>query len=385
MSRFPISRRGFLLSGAAAAACGPPKAAGFPGYCLVANRDSRSVAVVDLNRFRLRKQISLDAEPSDVLAHPAQPKAFALAPGSGTVYEIDTLHFTVSRRARAGNQAISMALLPGPPAGDAALWVLYRNPAALVEIPLASLKPRRRIALPAVPDGFDINDQHQAAVASYREHLITIASLAKSGIQQTIEPKDEPSLIKFQKDGKQLIAGSHPGRNLTIYQSSSGKTVVRLPLAMAPRNFCPSSDGGQLYVTGDGADAVAILYPYQTEVAQTVLAGHAPGAMAVTGGDSPLLLVANPESDRITALDVNTQGKTLVTVVEVGQRPSRILVAEDKPSNSYALVLNEGSGDLAVIRMYSLLNSKPFRRPTPVLTMIPVGEKPCSAAIVRWA
>ena len=57
-----LSRRSLLFA-AAAAACGPPKAQGFRGYCFVANQESRSVATIDLTNFRLRRQIPLDEAP----------------------------------------------------------------------------------------------------------------------------------------------------------------------------------------------------------------------------------------------------------------------------------------------------------------------------------
>jgi YVTN family beta-propeller protein len=215
-----------------------------------------------------------------------------------------------------------------------------------------------------------------------------VVSLERSAIERVIATHDEPSLIHFQLDGAQIIAGSHPDRAVTIFNTASGKTVVRLALAIAPRHFCQDVTGGQLYVTGDGMDAVAIIYPYETEIGQTILAGHAPGAMAVTQGASPLLLVANTDSDRITALDVNTMG-FVTAVVNVGQEPCGIVTTPGgQPDSQYALVLNRKSGDVAVIRSYSLNRGGPFKeplkKPTPVFTMIPVGEKPVAAAIVPW-
>ena len=375
-----LSRRSLLLA-AAAAACDPPKARGYRGYCFVANQESRSVAAIDLTNFRLRRQIPLDDAPAAIVAHPSQPKAYVLAPGAGTVYEIDAVRLAVSRRTRAGSSAMSMAVA----AGNNALWVLYRDPAELVELPFDSLRPRRRIRLASPPDGFDLSRTNYAAIASYQDRSITVASLDRGAIDRVIAARDEPSLLHFQQDGAQIIAGSHPDRAITIFNTASGKTVVRLPLAIAPRNFCPDSTGGQLYVTGDGQDAVVIVYPYETEIGQTILAGHAPGAMAVTQDASPLLLVANPDSDRITALDVNTMGKSLIAVVDVGQEPRSIVMT---PDNQYALVVNRKSGDVAVIRTYSLNQSGPFKeplkKPMPVFTMIPVGDAPVAAAVVPW-
>ncbi len=67
--------------------------------------------------------------------------------------------------------------------------------------------------------------------------------------------------MSLQWDGTQVIAGSWQGRNATIFESSTGKTVVRLPLPLAPRQFCMSGDGGQLFITGDGMDAVVVPLP----------------------------------------------------------------------------------------------------------------------------
>ena len=373
VARCPISRRTLLLSPALAlAACRKPKATRFPGYCFVANQDGRSVAVVDLSGFRVRKQIRLDAAPTVVLRHPQRPMVFVLAPQGGTVYEIDAVSLEVGRTARAGSQAVDMQVSPR---GDA-LWVLYRDPAALVEVPFDSLRPARRIRLSAPADSFDLSRDNRAAIASRQDRRVVMASLTGATIERTIAAGAEPSIVRFQSDGKQLIAGSRPERSVTIFDVSTGKTVVRLPLPLAPRHFCFTPDGGQLFISGDGMDAVVIVYPYQTEVEETILAGHSPGVMAITDTSPSYLLVANPESSGIMVFDVDT--RKLVALVEVGRQPASILVT---PDNQYALVLNEQSGDLAVIRIFSLAGRYRYK-PAPLFTLIPVGERPVSAAVV---
>jgi DNA-binding beta-propeller fold protein YncE len=374
VARCPISRRTLLLSPALALAdCRKPKATRFPGYCFVANQDGRSVAVVDLSNFRVRKQIHLDAAPAVVLRHPQRPVVFVLAPQSGMVYEIDAATLETGRTARAGSQAVDMRVSPR---GDA-LWVLYREPAALVELPLDSLRPARRIHLSAQPDDFDLSSDNRAAIASRQGRSIVMASLTSAAIERTIAAGAEPSIVRFQSDGKQLIAGNRPERSVTIFDVPTGKTVVRLPLPLEPRHFCfTPNDGGQLFISGDGMDAVVIVYPYQTEVAETILAGHAPGVMAITDTSPSYLLVANPETSGIMVFDVDT--RKLVALVEVGRQPGSILIT---PDNQYALVLNEQSGDMAVIRIFSLAGRYRYK-PAPLFTLIPVGERPVSAAVV---
>ena len=344
-------------------------------------RHALQVAVVDLTRFRTRQQIPLDAAPSQILARPKSTKAYVLAPEAGTVYEIEAGLLTITRRVRAGNDAISMRLSRS---GDA-LWVLYRDPASLVEIPFDTLKPRRHIKFNAPPDDFDLSQEaDDASIVTCGERSIAIVSLAQSTIARTIQPAAPPLLARFRKDGRQLISASQSDRSLTIFDVPTGKAVVRLPLAIAPRRLCFTNDGN-LYVNGDGMDAVVSVYPYRTEVWETLLAGHAPGAMAVSESATPpaYLLVANPDADAVTVLDVDS-GK-LIAVVQVGKQPGNIIVT---PDNQYALVLNEQSGDMAVIRIFSLGGNQTGGdrvkryKSAPLFTMIPVGEQPVSAAVV---
>ena len=335
--------------------------------------------MVDLTRFRVRKQIALDAAPTAVLAHPTEPKVYVLAPDAGTVYEIDSVKLDVTRRAKAGNSAIGMHLAPQ----SNALWVLNRDPAGLAEVPFESMRPGRRIPTPP-PDDFDLSEDGHAAVASLRTREVRLTAL-QSGEGRTIRCTDEPSLVRFRKDGRQVLVASTPARSLSIFDVATGQSVVRLQLPVEPRNISMKPDGGEVFLTGNGMDAVVVVYPYETEIAETYLAGHAPAAMAIS--DVPAyLMVANPQTSSVTVLDFNNNGK-LVATVEVGQQPGQIVMTPARPGeDQYALVLNEASGDLAVIRVNTLLNSDPLRRyqPRPVFTMIPIGEKPVSAAIVSF-
>jgi DNA-binding beta-propeller fold protein YncE len=375
-----------LLASAAGFGCGRQKAPRMNGYCFVANQGSRSIAVVSLARFRAVHQIPLDAAPTAVLTHPHRTRVFALAPENGTVYEIEGATYAVSRKVKAGNQAIAMQLSPS---GDA-LWVLYRDPPALIELPLDTLRPGRRIHLPVPPDAFDLVQHSQrhvplGAIVCRQNRTVTLADLAKATVEHTIAAEDEPSLVRFQWDGAQAIVGSRAGRNATIYETAGGKTVVRLPLPLAPRQFCMSGDGGQLFITGDGMDAVVVVFPATDEVYQTILAGRAPSAMATTGKDvvPAYLMLTNPDADGITVLDIRSY--SLVASVQVGRGPCQILLT---PDGQYALVLNERSGDIAVLRMLALSTTpnggyRQFKpAPAPIFTLIPVGGRPVSGTFV---
>jgi DNA-binding beta-propeller fold protein YncE len=373
-----ISRRALLAGSlAAAAGCARRKATGYQGYCLVANQGGKTLGVVDLNSFQLRKEIPLDAAPSAVVADPARPRAFALAPETGAVYEVDAVALRVTRRIQVGNSALGMHLAAKPDA----VWVLARDPSALVEIPLDSARAGRRIPVPAA-DIFAVDKQGHAAVANWREHSIALVSLSERKVGRTVVTPAEPSLLHYRWDGETLLTGNRPERSITILDVATGKTVVRLPLALAPRNFCSNADDW-LFVSGDGMDAVVVVFPSHNEIWQTALAGKAPGAMAATEGKPKYLLATNPESGTVTALDMMTQN--LAAVVGVGREPGFILVT---PDQQFALVLNRQSGDMAVIRLLSLNVERNQRvlkyRSASLFDMVAVGQDPVSAAVVNW-
>ena len=83
----------------------------------------------------------------------------------------------------------------------------------------------------------------------------------------------------------------------------------------------------------------------------------------------------------MTVLD--TTDYNLVAVAEVGRGPRQILVTKD---GQYALVLNEKSGDMAVVRMLALTTlpnggHRKFKT-APIFTLIPVGDGPIGGALV---
>jgi YVTN family beta-propeller protein len=367
-----------LLSAAVLAGCAR-KARGFPGYAFVANQDGRSVAAVNLRRFVLARQIPLEAGPTAVIAHPTRPVAYVLTPESGTIYEIEAAG--IKRRTRPAQSALAMRL-----AGDgSALWVLGREPRALIRVPLDTLKPAESIHLAQEPADFELDRRREgqmAAVSFPRERSVALIPLEAKAIPATIPFSTAPRIVGFRSDGKQLAVACSADRTMTMLDTASGRTVVRLPLPLEPTHFCFLPDGGQLFVTGPGMDAVVIVSPYSTEVTETILAGRAPAQMAVLNSPQ-YLFVSNPESGDVTVLDIET--RKLVVVIHAGAEPRQILFT---PDNQYALVLNSGSGDLAVIRIAEFTtgpNSEWAQRYKHggLFTVLPVGARPVGAAVVR--
>src|SRR5260370_13483893 len=157
--------------------------------------------------------------------------------------------------------------------------------------------PGRHIRLANPPEDFDLRrETDDACVVASGDRPISVVSLAQASVTRAIHAATEPCIARFRGDGRQVISGSQADRSLTLYDAPTGKTVVRLPLSIAPREFCFTAHGAHLYVRGDGMDAVVSVFSYRTEVLETLLAGHAPPAMSIAEStrQPPYLLDATP-------------------------------------------------------------------------------------------
>ena len=360
-----ISRR-HLLAGAGLAACRQAKHTGFAGHAFVANYAGQAIAAVDLTAFAVLRHIPLPASPTQLVALNSRPVVLALTPQTGELHEINAAQLKAARRFRLGIPVTGIRCSPGED-----LWGL--SPARqILRVDLERGQPDFRIHLPAPPvDLVFAPDGKQAAASLGDSGQIALLQTGQSKPERIVRTGGDIGAMLFRKDGRYLLAADRAQRQLVIYDLAQGRLVVRLPLAVRPDHLCVSDDGGQLFVTGEGADALVIVYPYETQVGAFTLAGRAPGAMAAS---PDILFITNPQSGDVTIFNIRTQ--RIMAVTPVGREPSYIAIT---PNNEFALVLNRQSGDLAVLYIAPLSTGR--SRFTAPLTRIPVGSQPVSAVV----
>ena len=374
-----ISRRNFIATAAAATvACRSKRATGYSGYAFVANYEGQAIAAVDLTAFAVVRHIRLNANPTEVLAHPNIKSVFALTPATGTVHEIDPGRLSITRQLQAGSTAVSMRVSWQNPRN---LYVLYRDPRRLAAFSLETGKVDWQLTLPGEVRDFDISNDGRSITLSFGESgQLGIVDTTTHQLA-TLDTGTGLGFVRFRSDGRAIHAADTRERRLLIFDSAQRRLVVRLPLAVRPDQICSHPDGGQLFITGAGLDAVVVVYPYQTQVAETVLAGHTPGAMAASSGVNPYLFIANPASGDVTIFNITTRKVSAAAVV--GAEPSFIAIT---PDNQFALILNRKSGDMGVLRIHDRsatpkTSAGLLSKNAGLFTMIPVGSQPVSAAV----
>lgn len=362
-----LSRR-HALTLLAAAGC-RHRGSGFDGYALVAASGSKSVALIDLLAFARKGSIPLPYEPTALIAHPdpAARRAYAVMAGHSTIAEISPDSPSVLRR----------ITLPAHPntvriAAGRLYWIdTARNWLGIVD--LKTFKPLRTIALAAPPVDLDVSQSTPLAAVSLSTGAVQLIPTDGAKPFAPVDVAAQLGAIRFRSDANCVLVAEPRANAISVIETASRQKIVQLQLALRPERLCMKGDGGQLFVTGAGVDGVAIVYPYRTEVAQTFLSGRRPGEMADSRSPD-YLFVSNPEAGSVTVFNINTQ--KVVAVTGVGASPGPIAIT---PDQQYALVVNRGSGDLAVIRIAAITPGREKR--APLFTMVPVGAQPCGIAV----
>ena len=362
-----ITRRGLLLS-IALSACSRPRAPRYQGWLFVGSEAEKGIVVADLAEFKRVITIPLGEAPGRILVCPAG--VFAACSGTQTLYRIDPARPKVTAKIGLPGTVAATAVL----GQSATAAVLLDRPAALLMVDLSSGKTLTKAPLAAglAPLALAVSPDMVAVAAGRR--ILRFSPKSGALLGQT-DVGSAPGPILFRNDGLTILAGLPETREIVTLDAATGGLLNRLPLAIAPRHFCFNPDGGQMFVTGSGLDALVIANPYQNEIDQTISAGHEPGAMVVQAQQN-ILLVANPSN--VTLLDIDT--RRLAATVAVNGPPGEILVT---PGGEYALAVSQDSGDVSVIRLATVLDRK--QRTKPVFTVFPTGAGLRSAAIVPFA
>jgi DNA-binding beta-propeller fold protein YncE len=375
----PLTRRKWLISSASLlsllTACRRNLPTGYPGYALVSTSADPSLGVVDLATFSLEKPISLHAPPGAVVAGPHA--AYALTPSSGSVHVIDR-DLCVVRSAKLAGQLSQIRLSPS----GQRLFAIAAQDRELIEVDPVTLAVLRRHRLSGEPHSLDVSPAPASAcvAVSAASNVVELLNW-KTGARVTAGLPRRIGTVRFRRDGLVLLAAASEEPTLSALSVPALETIVDLPLGMQPDNLCFTPDGGQLFISGNGMDAVAIVFPYDTiQVDQTILAGRDPGVMACGSAPQPYLFVGSNTGADVCVIDVPT--RVMVGIVNVGSIPTYITFT---PDGQYALVLDQVAGTIAFIRIPSIRHdflSVAHRAGASLFSVLPVGNRPVNAAIL---
>jgi YVTN family beta-propeller protein len=183
----------------------------------------------------------------------------------------------------------------------------------------------------------------------------------------------QPEKVAVLPDSTVAFVLSRTEHRLSVVDLRRSVLVTNLELDGNPSDMLLKPDGGELYVISPEAHGLQVINTWTHEVGDYMVLGSAPTRGVLTA-DASTLYVSDSAAGHIIPVDIANRrvvrepGTGKEFPIQAGQSPG---VMRFDPDENLLMVVNQGSGDVAVIRV----------RTNSMLTMIPVGNQPQDLAV----
>jgi YVTN family beta-propeller protein len=331
-----------------------------------------NVTVVDLVKLKAVARIAVGPGLSGMREHPTRPEVFGLSSTGGYVWILDPRanRFTGQVTARIPVGPLPYALDFSPDgsriyttaSGNDTLLAIDAKSRDIVARAATGHEP---VLAHVTPDGKSV------LVVNRRAASLGIHDAATLVLRNSISVIPQPDDVAVLPDSSVAFVLSRNERRISVVDLRRGMLITNLQLAGQPTDMLLKPDGGELYVISPEAHGLQAINTWTHEVGDYIVLGSAP-TRGVLSADASLLYVSDTAAGRVTPVDifnrriVREAGKGFP--VPAGDAPAALRF---DPDENLLLVVNQGSGDLAVIRV----------RTNFLVTMIPVGDHPQDLAV----
>jgi len=342
--------------------------------CAYVTTADGNVTVVDLVKLKAVARIAVGPGLSGMREHLTRPEVFGVSSTGGYVWILDARanHFTGQVIARIAVGPLPYALDFSPDgnriyttaSGNNTLLAIDVRSRAIVARAATGREP---VLAHATPDGKTV------LVVNRQDGTLGIHDAATLAQRGNVSVVAQPEDVAVLPDSSLAFVLSRSERRISVVDLRRGVLITHLELAGAPTDMFLKPDGGELYVISPEAHGLQAINTETHEVGDYMVLGSAP-SRGVLSSDASLLYVSDTAADRVTPVDifnrriVRDPGKGFP--IPAGDAPGALRFDPGSPE-TLLLVVSEGSGDLAVIRV----------RTNFLLTMIPVGNHPQELAV----
>ena len=216
-------------------------------------------------------------------------------------------------------------------------------------------------------------DGKSVLVLNHRDATLGIHDAGTLALRGTVGIVKQPEKLAILPDNSLAFVLSRTEHRLSVVDLRRSVLVTNLELDGNPSDLLLKPDGGELYVISPEAHGLQVINTWTHEVGDYMVLGSAP-TRGVLSADGNTLYVSDSAAGHIIPVDIQNRrvirdpGTGKEFPITAGQSPS---VMRFDPDESLLIAVNQGSGDVAVIRV----------RTNSLLTMIPVGNGPQDLAV----
>jgi len=340
--------------------------------CAYVTTADGNVTVIDLVKLKAVARIAVGPGLSGMREHPTRPEIFGVSSTGGYVWILDPRanHFTGQVTARIAVGPLPYALDFSPDGNRIYTTASGNNTLLAIDVKSRGVvgrapTGREPVLARVTPDGKSV------LVVNRRDDTLGIHDATTLVQRGTVSVVAQPEDVAVLPDSSLAFVLSRSERRISVVDLRHGVLVTHLELAGAPTDMLLKPDGGELYVISPEAHGLQVINTETHEVGDYMVLGSAP-TRGVLSADASLLYVSDTAAGRVTPVDifnrriVRDPGKGFP--IPAGDAPRALRF---DPAENLLLVVSEGSGDLAVIRV----------RTNFLVTMIPVGSHPQDLAV----
>ncbi|HUC52628.1 MAG TPA: hypothetical protein VMR90_01185 [Candidatus Cybelea sp.] len=337
-----------------------------------------NITVVDLVKLQAVARIAVGPGLSGMREHPTKPELYGVSTAGGYVWILDPRanHSTGQVTARIPVGPLPYALDFSPDgnriytttSGNNTLLAIDLKSRAIVRSAATGREP---VLAHATPDGQSV------LVVNRRDGTLGIHDATTLEQRGSVAVVAQPEDVAVLPDSSLAFVMSRSERRISVVDLRRGVLVTHLELAGAPTDMLLKPDGGELYVISPEAHGLQVINTETHEVGDYMVLGSAPTRGVLSPGGR-LLYVSDTAAGRVTPVDIANRRIIREALLEkhpetgfpipAGNAPGALRF---DPEENLLLVVSEGSGDLAVIRV----------RTNFLVTMIPVGNHPQDLAV----
>jgi DNA-binding beta-propeller fold protein YncE len=328
-----------------------------------------SVAVIDLIKLAAVAHITVGPGLSGIREHPKRPEIWGVSSSGGFVWVLDPRTNQIETRIPVGARPYAVDFSPDgrraytTSAGTDTLIAIDCQTHAILAQTKTGAEP---VLARATPDGKSV------VVVNRRAASLEIFDAMTLAVRAAVPVISQPEDVALLPDSTVAFVLSREEKRLSVVDLARGVLLTDLELAGRPSEMLLKPDGGELYVLSPEVHGLQVINTWTHEIGDYLLLGSAPTRGILTA-DGSQLYVSDTAAGRVTTVDILNRRMIRgpsgeVVSISVGQSPSALRF---DPQENLLLVVDESSGDLAVIRV----------RTNSLLTLIPLGNEPQDLAV----
>jgi DNA-binding beta-propeller fold protein YncE len=325
-----------------------------------------ALTIVDLAALRAVGKIVVGPGIADLREHPSRAEIWGVSSAGGYLFVVDARSSQVTR-IPVGGAPYSLDF-----SGDGSrVYTTASGVDQLVAVDVASRQVIGRAHTNAEPVQARMTpDGKNIVVVNRRASVLSIHDARTLQLLNAVAVVPQPDEVSIVPDASLAFVLSRAQKRLSVVDLERAVLVANLELAGMPTQMLLKPDGGELYVISPEAHGLQTVNTWTHEMGDTMLLGSGP-TNGILAPEAAEMYVTDRVAARVVPLDV--VNRRVAKPITVGAAPGtmRFSPAEAGALPPMLLVVDEASGDLAVIRT----------RTDSLLTLVPVGEKPERLAV----